>query len=102
MAKGPEQLGKILEKVYSKIERQKKEKEAILKVLNGLNTVLGKKLISHIKPYKIYRKRLIIKVAAPVYLQEILFKKEKIIEAVNKTFGKELIKDVNFKVGERY
>ncbi len=100
MAKGPEQLGKILEKVYRKIEKQKKEKEEISKVLDGLNVVLGKNLSPHIKPYKIHRKRLIIRVAAPVYLQEILFKKEKIIETVNRTFGKEIIKEVNFRVGE--
>lgn len=101
MAKrGPEQLSSILEKVLGKIEKQKKEKAEISKVLDKLNLVLGKNISSHVKPYKIYKKKLIIRVNAPVYLQELLFKKEKIVEAVNQTFGKEIIKDVNFRVGE--
>jgi hypothetical protein len=97
--KGPEHLSKILEKLWKKIEKQKEEKAEIYRVLDKLKLVLGKNISSHIKPYKIYRKRLIIMVNAPVYLQELLFKKEKIIDAVNQTFGKEIIKDVNFRVG---
>jgi len=97
--RGPEQLNSILEKVWSKIEKQKEERAEISKVLDKLNLVLGKNINAHVKPYKIYRKKLIIKVNAPVYLQELLFKKEKIIEAVNQVFGKERIKEVNFRVG---
>ncbi|MDD5454948.1 MAG: DUF721 domain-containing protein [Candidatus Ratteibacteria bacterium] len=101
MAKnGPEPLSKILEKVCKRIEKQKKEKTEISEVFDKLKLVLGKNISTHVKPYKIYRKKLIILVNAPVYLQELLFKKEKIIEAVNKTFGKEVIKNVNFRVGE--
>ncbi|MBU0533981.1 MAG: DUF721 domain-containing protein [Candidatus Omnitrophica bacterium] len=97
--KGPEPLSKILEKIWKKIEKQKEEKTEIAQVLDKLNLVLGKNISSHAKPYKIYKKKLIIVVNSPVYLQELLFKKEKIIEAVNQTFGKEKIKEVNFRVG---
>jgi len=97
--RGPEQLNSILEKVWKKIEKQKEERAEISRVLDKLNLVLGKNISAHVKPYKIYRKKLIIRVNAPVYLQELLFKKEKIIEAVNQVFGKERIKEVNFRVG---
>ncbi len=98
--KGPEPLNKILEKVLGKIQRQKEERARISNVLDQLNLIFGKKVSSHVKPLRIYKKRLIIIVNAPVYLQELLFKKEKIIEAVNRTFNKEAIEDISFRVGE--
>jgi hypothetical protein len=97
--KNPEHISKILEKIWTKMQRSKEERTEISQILEKLNLFLGKNISSHIKPYKIYRKKLIILVNAPTYLQELLFKKEGIIEAVNRSFGKEIIKDVNFRVG---
>jgi hypothetical protein len=96
--RSPERLGDILKKVWGKIEKQKEERAEISKVLDGMGFILGRKASAHIKPHKIYRKKLIIKVNSPVYLQEILFKKEKIIEAANRALGKEKIRDVSFRV----
>ncbi len=98
--KGPEHIGKILEKILNKIEKRQEEKLEFSKILENLNLVLGKKISAHVKPYKVYKKKLILLVNAPAYLQELLFKKERIIEAVNNTFGKEIIREVNFRVGE--
>jgi sulfatase maturation enzyme AslB (radical SAM superfamily) len=98
--KTPEHIGKILEKVWKKIEKKREEKIEFSKISENLNLVLGKEIGAHIKPYKIYRKKLIVLVNAPVYLQELLFQKEGIIEAVNRSIGKELIKNVTFRVGE--
>lgn len=101
MAKNtPEHIGQILEKVWGKIERKKEERVEFSKISENLKLFLGKEIGEHIKPYKLYRKKLIVQVNASVYLQELLFKKEGIIEAVNRSVGKELIRDVNFRVGE--
>ncbi len=98
--KAPEHIGKILEKVWEKMERRREEGAEFSKISQELKLVLGKETGKHIKPYKLYRKKLIVLVNAPVYLQELLFKKERIIEAVNHSAGKELIRNVNFRVGE--
>ena len=97
--RGPEHIGKILEKVWQKMEKKREEKKEFSKILENLNLVVGKNIGSHVKPYKLYRKKLVLLVNAPVYLQELLFKREGIVEAVNRTFGKEIIKEVNFRVG---
>jgi hypothetical protein len=99
--KGPEHIGKILKKVWERMERRQEENLEFSKILENLNLVLGKNIKGYVKPYKLYRKKLILSVKAPVYLQELLFKKEGIIEAVNSSFGKEIIRDVSFRVGER-
>ena len=101
MKKPPEHISKILGKVWEKLEKKKEERMEFLKISENLKLVLGKEIGTHIKPYKIYRKNLTLLVNAPVYLQELLFKKEGIIEAVNGAFGKERIRNVNFRVGEQ-
>jgi hypothetical protein len=98
--KTPEHVGQILEKVWEKMERKKEERAEFSQISQELKLFLGKEIGGHIQPYKIYRKKLILWVNAPVYLQELLFKKEGIIEAVNRSAGRELIRDVNFRVGE--
>lgn len=99
--KAPEHIGKILEKVLKKMERKKEEGVEFSKISQELKLILGKKMGGHIKPLKIYRKKLIVLINAPAYLQELLFKKEKIIDAVNHSAGKELIRSVSFRVGEQ-
>ena len=97
--KNPEHIGKTLEKIWKKMQRSREERTEISQTLENLDLFLGKRISSNIRPYKIYRKKLIILVDTPAYLQELLFKKEGIINAVNRSFGKEVIKDVNFRVG---
>lgn len=98
--KAPEHISKILEKVWGKMEKKKEEMVEFSKISENLKLILGKKISGHIKPCKIYRKKLVVLVNTPVYLQELLFKKEGIIEAINRSAGKELIRNVNFRVGE--
>jgi hypothetical protein len=99
--KAPEHIGQILEKVWKKIESKREEREEISQISKNLKLFFGKEMGNHIKPYKLYRKKLIVLVNAPTYLQELLFQKEGIIEAVNRSAGKELIRDVNFRVSEQ-
>lgn len=101
MAKrGPEHISKILEKVWEKMKRTKEENTEISQILENINTALGKNISKYVKPQKLYRKRLTLLVNAPTHLQELLFKKERIIEAVNNSLGKEAIREINFRVGQ--
>lgn len=95
----PTPVGKILEKVWKTIEKKGEQREKLSQILEDIKSVLGKEIGSRIKLDKIYRKRLILLVSTPVYLQELSFKKESIVEAVNQSAGEEIIKNVSFRVG---
>ena len=97
---GPERIGKILEKVWGKMERKREENSEISQILGNINSALGKNISKYVKPQKLYRKRLTLLVNAPTHLQELLFKKEGIIEAVNNALGREAIREINVRVGQ--
>jgi hypothetical protein len=95
----PQPIGSILEKVWENIEKKKEQREKLSQILEDIKSVLGQEIGSCVKLDKIYRKKLILLVSTPVYMQELLFKKEGIIEKVNQSAGEEIIKNISFRVG---
>lgn len=63
--------------------------------------IAGKIIASHTYPAGLHHKMLYVIVDSPVWLQELSFYKNDIIEKVNKYFGKEIIKDIYLKTGQK-
>ena len=99
--KSPELIGTILQKVWNNIEKKREERVALTKIEEDIRGVLGKKLYSHIKLTKPYRKKMTILVDTPVYLQEVVLNREALVDIVNESTGKEIIREVKFRVGEK-
>lgn len=62
--------------------------------------IVGKIIASHSYPAGIHHRRLYIVVDSPVWVQEISFYKNDLIEKVNKHFGKKVIVEVYLKTGQ--
>ncbi|HIE44070.1 MAG TPA: DUF721 domain-containing protein [Candidatus Omnitrophica bacterium] len=96
--KKPEHLSKILKKVWSKIEKRRDEAIELSQIFDSIKELLGPELSTHIHTYHLYRKRLILEVDAPIYLQELLFKKEAILYSVNRYLGREVVENITLRV----
>lgn len=64
------------------------------------DAIVGKTIATHTRPTGIRYKKLYIVVDNPVWLQEISFYKDDLVNNVNKYFGKIVIKEVYLKTGE--
>jgi len=61
--------------------------------------IVGNTIASHTCPAGIRYKKLYILVDSPVWVQEMSFYKDELIEKVNNYFGKKIINDVYLKTG---
>ena len=94
----PEPIEKILKKVWKKVEHTRKERDELSLIFGEVKNFVGEKIGHHINSYRLCGKRLIVQVDSPAYLQELLFRKEAIVYAINRSFGKEKVKNINLRV----
>jgi predicted nucleic acid-binding Zn ribbon protein len=64
------------------------------------DAIVGKTIATHTRPTGIHYRKLYIVVDNPVWLQEISFYKDDLVNNVNKYFGKNVVSGVFLKVGE--
>ena len=64
--------------------------------LNIWNDVVGESVAKNAKPDRVEHGVLIVKVSSPTWRQELYFKKKEIIEKINHTIGKNVIRDIRF------
>jgi len=61
--------------------------------------IMGEKIANHTIPGQIRYKKLYIHVDNPVWMHQLLFLKDEILNRVNCTIGREIINEVRFKLG---
>ena len=93
----PRRIKGILNATLRKLGLEKKIKECA--ILSFWNEVVGESIALHTRPIKVYDGRMTVLVESPSWTQELTFLKNKILERLNKSMGKEIIKDIYFKIG---
>lgn len=88
----------ILDRVLKKYGLEGKIMEYT--VADKWEDIVGKTIASHSYPAGIHYRRLYIIVDSPVWLQEMSFYKEDLVDKVNRYFGKKIIKEVYLKSGQ--
>lgn len=61
--------------------------------------IMGEKIANHTIPGQIRYKKLYIEVDNPVWMHQLLFLKDEILNRVNRSIGREIINEVRFKLG---
>ncbi len=60
------------------------------------NEIVGDKVAKNTEPDRVEHGVIIVKVSSPTWRQELYFQKNEIIEKINKTIGKRVIRDIRF------
>ena len=94
----PQKIKRILNATLRKLGLEKRIKECA--ILSFWNEAVGENIAIHTKPVKVYNGRMTVLVESPSWTQELTFLKSGIMERLNSTIGKEVIKDIYFKIGE--
>ena len=94
----PRRIRRILNATLCKLGLEKRIKECA--ILSFWNDAVGENIALHTKPLKVYDGRMTVLVESSSWTQELTFLKSGIMERLNSTIGKEVIKDIYFKIGE--
>ncbi len=66
------------------------------KALNIWDEIVGDKVAKNTEPERVEHGVIIVKVSSPTWRQELHFQKNEIIQKINKTIGKKVIRDIRF------
>lgn len=94
----PKRIKGILNATLRRLGLEKRIKECA--ILSFWDEAVGESIASHTRPIKVYDGRMTVLVESPSWTQELTFLKNRIMERLNKRMGKEVIKDIYFKIGE--
>ena len=94
----PRRIKRILNATLRKLGLEKRIKEYA--ILSFWNDAVGENIALHTRPIKVYDGRLTVLVESSSWTQELTFLKSGIMERLNSTIGKKVIKDIYFKRGE--
>jgi predicted nucleic acid-binding Zn ribbon protein len=64
--------------------------------LNNWNEIVGDTVARNTQPDRVEHGVIIVKVSSPTWRQELYFQKKEIIQKINNTIGKNVIKDIRF------
>jgi hypothetical protein len=94
----PKRIKRILNATLRKLGLEKRIKECA--ILSFWNDAVGESIALHTKPVKVYDGRMTVLVESSSWTQELTFLKSGIMEKLNSTIGKKVIKDIYFKIGD--
>ena len=94
----PQRIKRVLNATLRKLGLEKRIKECA--ILSFWNDAVGESIALHTKPIKVYDGRMTVLVESPSWTQELTFLKNRIMERLNKSIGREIVKDIYFKIGE--
>ena len=60
------------------------------------NEIVGDTVAKNTQPDRVEHGVIIVKVSSPTWRQELYFKKKEIIQKINNTLGKKVIRDIRF------
>ncbi|MBI5746942.1 MAG: DUF721 domain-containing protein [Nitrospirae bacterium] len=75
------------------------QKMVELSIQKRWGEIMGGKIANHTMPGQIRYKKLYIEVDNPVWMHQLLFLKDEILNRVNRSIGREIINEVRFKLG---
>ena len=94
----PENVGSILERVFSSLNLGIKVKQyQIWDVWDG---VVGEAIARQAQPHQIRNMVLWVTVSSSTWMQQLEFMKKQIVNRLNHSIGEEVIKDIHFRIGE--
>ena len=64
--------------------------------MNLWNEIVGDKVAKNTQPDKVEHGIITVKVSSPTWRQELYFQKKEILLKINKTIGKNVIRDIRF------
>lgn len=64
--------------------------------LNIWNEIVGTTVAKNTKPDRVEHGVMVVKVSSPTWRQELYFQKKEIIQKINNTIGKNVIRDIRF------
>ena len=92
-----EKLGEILKKSLKRLDLSPKLEE--YGVWPIWNEIVGATIARNAQPEKIRNGTLFVKVSSPTWMQELQYMKEMILEKLNQSLGKEVVRNIFFVVG---
>ena len=95
---GFERIDTVLDQVLQTY-RQKPDM-ALQHIWTQWDQVVGEKIAANAQPAAFKGSMLIVNVSSSVWLHQLQFEKAEIIDKLNEAFGKKLVDDIRFKVGE--
>ena len=94
-----EAIGGVIGKVLKKLGLETRFKES--QVATHLKSWVGDSLAKHARPYRVVNKKLVVYVDNSVWLTELSrYYKIWILKRIQTALGKEIIKEIHFKIGE--
>jgi len=93
----PRRIKRILNATLRRLGLEKRIRECA--ILPFWAEAVGKNIALHTRPLKVYDGRMTVLVESSSWTQELTFLKSGIMERLNSTIGKKVIKDIYFKVG---
>ena len=66
------------------------------RALNIWNEIVGDTVAKNTQPDRVEHGVIIVKVSSPTWRQELYFQKKEIIQKINNTIGKNVIRDIRF------
>lgn len=97
-ANKPEAVGDILDRLLKRLEIDKKIDEG--KALGLWPGAAGDRLARATRAVSVIRGRMTVECRSPAWANECRMLKPKLVEKLNAGLGREIIKDLVFKVGE--
>lgn len=91
-------IGEILQLTLKDCRRETNETLATLGAY--WTEVVGETLGAHSSPAAMKGAELLVHVSSSVWLQEMRFLKDDLMDALNRLLGRPLVKDIRFKVGK--
>lgn len=88
----------LIGRVIAKIDREKTIDQDTINAV--WNKAVGEGGAKHAKPVSLHRGTLRVRVENPGWIQELTFRKRKILKELQRHFGKDQITDIRFKIGE--
>src|SRR5712692_9744759 len=93
-----EKLGEVLEKSLKRLDPSGRLGE--YGVWPIWNEAVGDMIARNAQPEKIRQGTLFVKVSSPVWMQQLQYLKETIVEKINRELGKEVVKNIFFVIGK--
>lgn len=93
-----EPLSRILYRIIKQYGMQSKMLE--YNVSQRWSEIVGEKIAGHTMPSHIKYRKLCVLVDSSVWMQELTFLKDRIIEQINKVTGTKLVNDIYFKIAQ--
>jgi hypothetical protein len=96
--RNPPSMGEVLGEFLRRTGINRKIQEQ--KILNSWEEAVGEGIAERTQPIRVQNRVLQVKVANSVWMQELQFMKELILQKLHRQAGKDLLQDLRFFIGE--